>query len=459
MADQGSFRALFETLVETNTVLGTGSCTIAAGKVSAAMIAAGFPQGDIHPYAAPGHPDEGGIMAVLRGSDRAAEAVLFVAHIDTVPARREDWKSDPFVLTEDKGVFHGRGVSDNKAMAAALADGLVGLYAEGLRPRRSIGVALTCGEETATALNGSEYLATARRDLLNGALGHIGLVLIPSGGGLSDAAGRKVSLAIQAGEKIQQNFRIEASGVATHASRPAPGNAIYILADALARLQHHSFPVTFNPTTRLYFDATAKTALPGDAKAIRRLLADPADAAAQRVVTANTAWNAMARTTCTATVLESGVQFNTVSPRAAANVNCRLLPGARVADVQATLESVIGASVAGSGVAGAGRLRVVAVPPLAKTTPSPPITRDVLDPIAAVAAQIWPGVPIVPTMLTGATDARHFNAAGIPAFGVTAFFYDADGNGVHAPDERAGVAAVYEGREFIYRLMKRYASR
>jgi len=441
-ADPSAFHALYKVLVETDTSLATGSCTAAAGKTSAAMLASGFPAADIHTYATPDHPKEGGLVAILPGADPRARAVLLVAHIDVVAAPRADWKRDPFVLTEDSGYFYGRGVSDNKAMAATLVDTLIRLHAEGFRARRTIKVALTCGEETATAFNGSDYLVNHRRDLIDA-----GLVLIPSGGAITDEHGHKVSLAIQAGEKTQQNYRLQATGTGTHASRPTRDNAIYALAAALVRLGDLVFPVTLNPTTRLFFERTAATSAPDDAAAIRALLADPGNIAAQATITANTAWNAMLRTTCTATVIETGTQLNTVAPHAAANVNCRLLPGQRLDQVTAALAAVAGPTVT---------LR--AIPPMALPTPSPLVSAEVLGPIEAGAAEQWPGVPIVPTMLTGATDARHFNAVGMPAYGLTAFFYDADGNNVHAPNERANVAEVYAGRAFMYQLIRRYGA-
>lgn len=440
-ADATPFRALYKTLVETDTSLATGSCTAAADKAAMAMRESGFPAADIHPFATPEHPRDGGLVAILPGSDPAAKAVLLVAHIDVVAAPRAEWTRDPFVLTEEGGYFHGRGVSDNKAIAAILVDTLVRLHAEGVRPRRAIKIALTCGEETATAFNGSHYLADQRRDLIDA-----GLVLIPSGGAITDDHGRKVSLAIQAGEKTQQNYRLEARGTGTHASRPTRDNAIYALAAALVRLGELVFRVTLNPTTRLFFERTAATAAPADAAAIRASLVDPANAAAQETVTANTAWNAMLRSTCTATVIETGTQINTVAPRAAANVNCRLLPGEQHDRITTALAALAGPAV-----------NVSAIPPLARATPSPPVSPEVLGPIEVAAAAQWPGVPIVPTMLTGATDARHFNAVGMPAYGLTAFFYDPDGNRVHAPDERASVAEVYAGRDFLYRLISHYA--
>jgi len=443
-ADEASFRALYKTLVETDTTLATGSCTLAVDRATAAMRAAGFPQADIHRFAAPEHPREGGMVASITGRDATANALLLVAHIDTVPAARADWDHDPFALTEQGGYFHGRGVADNKAMAAALVDSLVRLHNEKYRPRRTIKIALTCGEETITAFNGADYLAASGR-----ALGDAGLVLVPSGGAVTDSTGRKISLALQAGEKLQQNFRVDALGTGSHASRPTSNNAIVLLAGALTRIDAFRFRVVLNPVTRRYLAGRALGAEPRMADAIRALLANPADETARQIVTTDTEYNAMLRTTCAVTTINGGEQRNSVSPRASANVNCRLLPGERVEDVRAKLVQL----------AADPAISVVAEPPIARATPSPPLTAAVIEPIEQIAHALWPGVRIIPTMLTGTTDARHFNAAGMPAYGVTALFYDPDGSRVHAPNERVRVSAVLESREFLYRLIKRFAPR
>ncbi len=441
-ADAASFRVLYKSLVETDTTFATGSCTAAAQKMQDAMAASGFPAADLHSYAVADHSKEGGLVAILRGSDPKAKALLLVAHVDVVDVTRADWKRDPFTLTEEDGYFYGRGVTDDKAMAASLIDLLIRLRQEDFHPRGAIKVALTCGEETATAFNGAQYLATERHDLIDA-----GLALVPSGGGVLDAKGQKISLTIQAGEKVQQNFRFEATGIGTHASRPTKDNAIYILADALLKLSKLQFPVGLNGATRLYFDRVAQDAAPADAAAIKALLADPSDVAAQAVVTANPAWNVMLRTTCVATIVETGAQANTVAPHAHANINCRLLPGTPIAEVQTALEAAVASPA----------VTITATPPVSPTPASPPITPQVLAPIEAVTKEMWPGVTIIPTMLTGATDARHINAGGIPAYGLTTIFNDPDGDGVHAPNERVPVKSVMEGREFIYRLTKLYS--
>src|ERR1700749_251489 len=166
-AGEQRFRELYKELVETNTALSNGSCTLAAERMAARLKAAGFPDSDLHPYSAPDHPKEGGLVAVYPGRDPHLTAVLLLAHIDVVEAKREDWTRDPFKLVEENGTFYARGSIDDKAEAAIWVDTLVAFQQEHYRPRRTIKLALTCGEETAGAFNGAAWLVAHQRDLID----------------------------------------------------------------------------------------------------------------------------------------------------------------------------------------------------------------------------------------------------------------------------------------------------
>src|SRR3981189_2862333 len=165
--DQVGFRALYKELVETNTTLSAGDCTLAAARMAAHLKAAGYPDADLHPFSAPGHPKEGGLVAVLHGSDPKAKAVLLLGHLDVVEAKREDWTRDPFTLIEENGNFYARGAVDDKAEGAILVDSLVRLREQNYRPLHTLKLALTCGEETSGALNGAQWLTQNRRDLID----------------------------------------------------------------------------------------------------------------------------------------------------------------------------------------------------------------------------------------------------------------------------------------------------
>jgi len=151
-AGEQHFRELYKELVETNTSLSVGSCTLAAERLAARLKAAGIADSDLHPFAAADHPREGGLVVVYPGRDPKATAILLLAHLDVVEAKREDWTRDPFTLVEENGSFFARGVIDDKAEAAIWVDLLIRFKGENYRPRRTLKVALTCGEETAGAL-------------------------------------------------------------------------------------------------------------------------------------------------------------------------------------------------------------------------------------------------------------------------------------------------------------------
>ena len=154
-AELERFRSIYKELVETNTTLSVGDCTLAAKRMAARLKAAGYPAEDMQIFVPDGHPKEGGLIAVLHGTDPNAKAILMLAHVDVVEAKREDWTRDPFKLIEESGYFYGRGTSDMKAQAAIWVDNMIRYREEGFKPKRSIKLALTCGEETNSALNGA----------------------------------------------------------------------------------------------------------------------------------------------------------------------------------------------------------------------------------------------------------------------------------------------------------------
>ena len=123
--------------------------------MAARLKAAGFARSALEMFTAPDHPKEGGLVAVYPGRDPKLKAMLLLAHIDVVEAKREDWTRDPFMLVEEDGSFYARGVMDDKAEAAIWVDTLQGCARRKFRPRRTIKLALTCGEETAGAFNGA----------------------------------------------------------------------------------------------------------------------------------------------------------------------------------------------------------------------------------------------------------------------------------------------------------------
>jgi len=439
--DQKAFFDLYKQLVETNTTLSVGSCTQAATQIGARLKAAGFADADLVSFSVPDHPREGGLVATLAGSDPARKPMLLLAHLDVVEANRADWERDPFTLVEENGYYYGRGTIDDKAQAAIWADTLIRLRAAGPRPKRTIKLALTCGEETTFAWNGAQWLAQNKPDLIAAEF-----ALNEGGGGRLGADGRREALALQVGEKAAQNYTFTATNPGGHSSQPVPVNAIYQLADAVKAVQGYEFPVRFTDTTRAYFTATAKTGAPVMAQAITRLLADPTDKAADATVSADKAFHSTLRTTCVATLLKAGHAENALPQRATANVNCRIFPGETVDGTLATLQRLAGPAVT---VTANQPVRPIAVPP--------PLNPAIVEPARKLAAKHFPGVPMAPFMSTGATDGVFLGAIGIPVYGVPGMFVDRDGSGTHGLNERVRVRSLYDARDYLFDLVRAYA--
>lgn len=437
------FRNTYKELVETNTTLSAGDCTLAAKRMAARLEAAGYPSSDLRIFVPDGHPKEGGLLAVLHGTDPKAKAVLMLAHVDVVEAKREDWTRDPFTLVEEGGYFYARGVSDMKAQAAIWVDNLVRYREESFKPKRTIKLALTCGEETNSALNGAGWLAQHERAAIDAEF-----ALTEGVDGDLDAQGRHIALEVLAAEKVSQNYVFEVTNEGGHSSRPIADNAIYHLVRAVDRVSHYEFPVELNDANRGYFSGMARIVGGENGAAMAAVVANPRDSSAVAILDRNRNWHAMLRTTCVATMLSAGHATNALPQRARANINCRIMPGTTREQVQAQLERVA-----------EDKAVTVSIPevrgPLAAPTP---LTPRIMKPIETVAHQLWPGVPVVPALEPGASDAQFLNPVGIPTYGVTGLFTDPDGGGIHGLNERIRVESVYEGRTFLYRLVKLYAN-
>jgi acetylornithine deacetylase/succinyl-diaminopimelate desuccinylase-like protein len=440
--DQAQFRALYQELVETNTTLSAGDCTLAAQRMAAHLKAAGFPDSDLHPFSVPDHPKEGGLVSILPGTDATAKPVLMLAHIDVVEAKRDDWTRDPFKLIEANGYFYGRGTIDDKSMAAIWVDTMARFKKEGFRPRRTLKMALTCGEETAGAFNGAEYLAKNQRQLIDAAF-----AINEGGGGMIDASGKPLYLGVQVGEKLPQNYRLEVTNPGGHSSRPVPDNAIYHLAHALVSIEGYDFPIVLNDTTRDFFTRMAAIRGGEQGAAMKAIVANPNDAAARAVLERDAGWNSILHTTCVATMLDGGHATNALPQRARANVNCRIFPGTSSEEVRQTLAKVI-----------ADPKVTVTMPEVRSAAAAPPpLNPKVLGPAESLAAKMFPEVPLVRILQAGGTDGAFLTPAGIPTYGISGMFLESDLNGIHGLNEKAGVAALYKSRDYLFDLMKVYA--
>ena len=369
--------------------------------------------------------------------------MLLLAHIDVVEAKRADWTRDPFTLVEENGYFYGRGASDDKAEASVWVDSMVRLKKSGFKPRRDVKMALTCGEETSSAFNGANYLATHERALIDAAF-----ALNEGAGGRLDASGKPIALNVEAGEKFPQDYQFEVTNPGGHSSRPSKNNAIYHLAAALTRVSEYEFPIEFTDASRANLTQMGPLVGGEMGAAMTALVKNPADAQAAAVLENDPGINGMLHTTCVATMLNAGHATNALPQRADANINCRIFPGTSTEQVRETLEKL----------AADPQVKVTILNVRSEVTKAPPpLTPQIMGPIKTVGAQIWPGVPVIPVLTAGATDGAFMSPVGIPTYGVTGMFGDPDGNGVHGLNERIRVTSLYNGRDFLYGIVKLYA--
>jgi acetylornithine deacetylase/succinyl-diaminopimelate desuccinylase-like protein len=424
-------REILKELIEINTTQ-SGSTTRAAEAMTARLRAAGFPENDVRVLGPAAN--KGNLVARLRGRSSGQKPIMLLAHLDVVEALPKDWTVDPFTFLERDGWSYGRGTTDDKDESAIWTATLIRLKREGYVPDRDIILMLTADEEGGPN-NGVQWLLKNHRGLIDA-----GYALNEGGGGVV-RQGHRLSHTVQASEKIYQSFEMLVTNSGGHSSLPRRDNAIHQLAAALTRLAAYNFPVKLNEVTRAFFERTAAFEMPEVAAAMRGVLRRPA---AARVLSRMPEYNSRLRTTCVATMLDGGHAENALPQRARAVVNCRILPDGSPADVLETLRRVV--SDPG-----------VSITPIDEAQPSPPspLTTEVLGPIEQITAEMWPGVPVIPTMGAGATDGLYLRRAGIPVYGVSGVFGDVDDVRAHGRDERIHQTWFFEGLEFGYRLVKR----
>lgn len=438
---RAAFRAIYKEMVEIDSSPTTGSCTRVVQAAETRLKAAGFSGADVQLIVPKDRPDDGNIVATIRAPGAKKKGVLLMAHIDVVDAKRADWERDPFKLFEEDGFFYGRGASDDKSMGAVWLDLMIRLKQEKtFKPSRDVVMALTCGEETSNRINGIDYLLTNHRDLLN-----VAFAINEGGGGLLSDAGKPLVFQMQAGEKIHQVYSLTVTNQGGHSSRPTPDNAIYHLMAATDKVSKMSFPVQVNPVVREFFRTTGPILGGETGKAMSAVAKNPEDKAALAVLLANPDYNPSLHTTCVATQLEAGHAPNALPQRAVATLSCRVMQGTTPEQVKEALETAINDS----------QVTVDIIKRRQGSSP-PPLTDEIMGPVKAQVAKQWPGTPIAPMMIAGATDGRFLMNAGIPTYGVSGMFGKSGEFNAHGLNEKIRVQSLYDGRDFLEGVVRAY---
>jgi acetylornithine deacetylase/succinyl-diaminopimelate desuccinylase-like protein len=426
---------IYKARAEINTVTQTEDTGRAADAMAARLRAAGFDAADVQVIKPA--PRKGNLVARLRGTG-ARRPMLLLAHLDVVEAKPEDWSTDPFKLIEKDGYFYGRGTGDDKFMAAAFVANLIRYKQDGYRPDRDIILALETDEEIGDRDGlGIRWLLKNHRDLIDAEFA------LNEGGPVGLRGGKPIRVSVQTSEKVTMSYALEVKNRGGHSSLPTQDNAIYQLAEGLARLSKFAFPLKLNETTRAYFAQTAELESKQVAADIRSVISDNPDMAALSRLSANPGYNAQLRTTCVATMLQGGHAFNALPQVARATVNCRIMPGEPVDEVKATLERVLADPQIS--------VRQIHQPLL--SAPSP-LNEEIMGATTKVAAEFWPGTPVIPVMAAPASDGSYLRNAGIPTYGNSGLAGDVDDFRAHGKDERVLVKSFFDGVEYQYRLVR-----
>ena len=440
-------REIFQQMIEINTTDSVGNVTTASEAMAKRFREAGFAEQDV--IVAGPNERKKNLVVRIHGTGKR-KPILFIGHLDVVEARREDWTTDPFQFIEKDGHVYGRGTEDMKAGDAILVANFIRLKKEGFAPDRDLILALTTDEEGGF-YNGVDWLAKEHRGWIDAEY-----CINLDGGEFEKDKGKLLFAAIQASEKVYADYQFESLNPGGHSSLPSPDNAIYHLAGALMRLRDFTFPLEINEITRNYFEKTAKLATGQLAADLAGAAKQPPDSAAIERLSRNANYNSLLHTTCVATLLAGGHAPNALPQMARANVNCRIFPGEDPENVRETLERVaddskVTVKVVPERTADGKLIPVVAVPPS-------PLLPELTAAMEKTLAALWPGVPVVPTMETGATDGKFLRIAGIPTYGISCMFFEVNDTRSHGKDERVGVQDFYDGVEFNYRFIQTLAA-
>ncbi|SDA31996.1 Acetylornithine deacetylase/Succinyl-diaminopimelate desuccinylase [Sphingomonas sp. NFR15] len=364
------------------------------------------------------------MIARWPGSDRKAKPLVISGHMDVVEAKPADWQRDPFTPVVENGYLFGRGATDMKLDGTIAIAALLELKREGYRPRRDIVIEFSGDEET--VMKTSEIIA--------GKLANADIVLNIDGGGgaLDEKTGKPLYFTWQGAEKSYADFQLTVTNPGGHSSAPRKDNAINQLAVALVRIGQYQFKPEVSDLTRAYFVQAARYESPETAAAMRAFAANPADRGAIATLTANPATIGKIGTTCVATLVSGGHAENALPQRATANINCRIFPGHKPADIMAELARV----------AADPAVTFKDVTEGSVATPASPMRADFVRAVTKAMGQVYPGVPVFPSQSSGASDSMWFRAKGVDSYGASPVFIKASDEFSHGLNERTPIANI-----------------
>jgi len=395
----------------------------------AALVAGGFADGDVTITPV---EDTAYLIGRWHGSDPTAKPLVISGHMDVVEAKPSDWQRDPFTPVVENGYLYGRGATDMKLDGTIAIAALIELKRSGYKPRRDIVIEFSGDEETTMKTSGIIAEKLANADIV---------LNIDGGGGVFDEkTGKPVLWTWQGAEKTYSDFELTVTNPGGHSSAPRKANAINQLAAALARIGDYQFKPEVSDLTRAYFIEAAKYEDPETGAAMKAFAADPTDKAAIATLTANPSTIGKIGTTCVTTMISGGHALNALPQRATANINCRIFPGHKPADIMAELQKV----------AAEPAVTFKDVTEGSVATEASPMRPDFIAAVNKAMKQIYPGVPVFPAMSSGASDSMWFRYRGVASYGASPTFSKDSDDFSHGLNERTQISNIAPG--IIYYL-------
>jgi acetylornithine deacetylase/succinyl-diaminopimelate desuccinylase-like protein len=374
-------------------------------------------------------PGRASVIARWAGEDSSRDALLIHGHLDVVPANADDWQVDPFSGEVRDGCIWGRGAVDMKDMDAMVLALLADWTREGKRPPRDVVLAFVADEE-AGGIYGAHHLVDHHAGLFEGCTEAISEV-----GGFSMTIGGRRLYAIETAEKGIAWLRLVAKGTAGHGSMLNDDNAVTTLAEAVARVGRHTFPIELNATAELFLrelcDALGIAFDPNDVEAVLSKLGPLA-----RMI------GATVRHTANPTMLEAGYKQNVIPGDAYAYLDCRFLPGGEES-FREEIARVVGPDVA---------IEVVQTQIAYETS----FDGDLIAAMTAAIVDEDPDARVVPLLLSGGTDAKSFSELGMRCFGFSPLRLPPDLNFLglfHGVDERVPIDSLQFGVRALSRFL------
>jgi acetylornithine deacetylase/succinyl-diaminopimelate desuccinylase-like protein len=387
-------------------------------------------------YIEAGAPGRGNVFARLQGADPSRGALLIHGHLDVVPAEPADWSVHPFSGAVEDGYVWGRGAVDMKDMVGMTLAVARHLKREGIVPPRDLVFAFVSDEEHGGTY-GCQWLVDHRPDLFEGvteAIGEVGgfSLTVPTRDG-----GEKRLYLIETAEKGLSWMRLEARGRAGHGSMVHDDNAVTTVAEAVARLGKHQFPIVLTPSVAEFLAAVSEETgyeFDLDSPDLDGTIAKLGGIA--RIV------GATLRDTANPTMLKAGYKANVIPATAEAMVDCRVLPGRKEA-FEREVDELIGPNVT--------RTWERDLPSVQTT-----FDGDLVDAMNAALLAADPGARTVPYMMSGGTDAKAFSRLGIRCFGFAPLRLPPDLDFAalfHGVDERVPVDALQFGARVLHNFL------